>query len=96
MGLIHRKWKKKKILVLSLLLPILFLYYDNIKSPENQFLAKIAVGSINFYQENISHNVFFIKCRYKVTCSEYTKRAIIKTGFFQGLSKGWNRATSCF
>jgi hypothetical protein len=56
----------------------------------NIFLIKL----INFYQKNISR---FTKrnCVFYPTCSEYSKQALEKYGFWRGLRLSLNRIGRC-
>jgi putative membrane protein insertion efficiency factor len=49
-------------------------------------MKKISIKLIEFYQKHISK--FFsgagVHCKYYPTCSEYTKQALNKYGFFKG------------
>ena len=49
---------------------------------------------IQFYQWVISP-LFPATCRFTPSCSEYTKQAINKYGFFQGSLMGWRRIRKC-
>lgn len=56
-------------------------------------MKQIAVFFINVYQ-------FFSRftprvCRFHPTCSDYTKQAILKYGFFKGLWLGTKRILRC-
>ncbi|MDD2871043.1 MAG: membrane protein insertion efficiency factor YidD [Candidatus Gracilibacteria bacterium] len=58
---------------------------------------------INIYQKNLSpDHSFWAKntypggyCKYTPTCSEYTKQALVKYGFFRGWLKGIWRIIRC-
>jgi len=57
-------------------------------------LLKIAVALIDFYQKHI--RIFLpVCCRFTPSCSEYTKQAIVKYGFFIGIIKGMKRLLIC-
>ncbi|MBI2022350.1 membrane protein insertion efficiency factor YidD [Candidatus Daviesbacteria bacterium] len=65
-------------------------------------MSKLALLIINFYQRYLSFDrgvfgVFSIggACRYPVSCSEYTKKAIIEHGFLKGSLMGIRRIISC-
>lgn len=65
-------------------------------------MTKLAVFLINFYQRFLSFDKGLLAvlapggaCRYCVSCSEYTKRAIIKYGMILGSWKGVCRIISC-
>jgi putative membrane protein insertion efficiency factor len=49
---------------------------------------------IQFYQWVISP-LFPATCRFTPSCSEYSKQAIKKYGFFQGSLMGWRRIRKC-
>ncbi len=57
-------------------------------------MKKLSIIFINFYQKRISpllgHN-----CKYNPSCSEYTKQAIKKYGFFKGSLIGFKRILKC-
>lgn len=57
-------------------------------------LQKIAVNLINIYQGGIGV-ILPSACRFRPTCSEYTKQAIVKYGFFKGSGKGLARVLAC-
>ena len=52
------------------------------------------MGIIILYQKAISP-LFPPTCRYVPTCSEYTKKAIIKYGPFKGVKLGLTRILKC-
>ena len=57
-------------------------------------LNKAAVFIIRFYQNYISP-MKQSTCRFFPTCSEYTKLAILKYGFFKGCMLGFLRLVKC-
>ena len=56
-------------------------------------MKKILIGIINIYQK-IPGN-FHGYCKHIPTCSEYTKQAIEKYGFFKGIFLGFIRILKC-
>ncbi|MBP3255438.1 MAG: membrane protein insertion efficiency factor YidD [Clostridia bacterium] len=60
-------------------------------------MKKIGIWFINFYKKYISQIFSFhgIHCKYYPTCSEYTKQAIEKYGFFKGCFLGIIRILKC-
>ena len=56
-------------------------------------MTKIIVFLINVYQKLPlkSH----LACCFIPTCSEYTKQAVLKYGFFKGLGRGFLRVCRC-
>ncbi len=67
-------------------------------------LVKIAVFFINIYQKYLSFDTGIPKkiglvhntvCHMYPTCSEYTKQAIQKHGFFKGITLGIKRLGRC-
>ena len=65
-------------------------------SNHNNILVKFGCGMVRTYQLCISP---FIggraACRFTPTCSEYTRQAILKYGFFQGIWLGIKRISRC-
>ena len=58
------------------------------------WVKKISIFLINFYQKHISH-LLGDNCKYEPSCSEYTKQAIEKYGFFKGSFIGFKRILKC-
>ena len=60
-------------------------------------MKKFLIKLIEWYQKNISAWIGHknIKCKYYPTCSEYTKQAIEKYGFFKGSFIGFKRILKC-
>lgn len=60
-------------------------------------MKKISILLIHFYKKYISPIFCFlgINCKYYPTCSEYTKQAIQKYGFFKGSFLGIKRILRC-
>lgn len=59
-------------------------------------LSAFAVKSINWYQrKGGSHYFFALECNFEPSCSEYTKQAIIKHGFYRGVVDGLSRIRRC-
>lgn len=57
-------------------------------------LKYISIVLINFYQNKISP-LLGHRCKYYPSCSEYTKQAIEKYGFFKGVGRGIIRILKC-
>ncbi len=57
-------------------------------------LERVGVGLLNIYQRYIRITLPS-SCRFIPTCSEYTKQAITKYGFFPGMLKGLKRLLHC-
>jgi len=60
-------------------------------------MKKIGILLILFYKKYISPIFHFlgVECKYYPTCSEYTRQAIEKYGFFKGLFLGIIRILKC-
>ena len=60
-------------------------------------MKKIGILIIIFYKKYISPIFHFlgVECKYYPTCSEYTRQAIEKYGFFRGLFLGIIRILKC-
>ncbi|MEX0869918.1 MAG: membrane protein insertion efficiency factor YidD [Candidatus Spechtbacterales bacterium] len=67
----------------------------------NETSKLLFIGLIEIYQWTISpdHGVFSIytfgKCKFRPTCSEYTKNMIQEHGAIQGSKKGLNQIRKC-
>jgi putative membrane protein insertion efficiency factor len=57
-------------------------------------LERVAVQLLNVYQRYI-RIILPSSCRFMPSCSEYTKQAITKYGFFPGIFKGVKRLLRC-
>ncbi|SHJ77469.1 hypothetical protein SAMN02745227_00616 [Anaerobranca californiensis DSM 14826] len=57
-------------------------------------MVKIFIIIINFYQKYISP-LKGPSCRFYPTCSEYSKEAFVKYGFFKGLILTIKRVSKC-
>jgi len=57
-------------------------------------LERIALELIDIYQ-NYIRIILPSSCRFVPSCSEYTRQAILKFGFFQGTFKGIKRLLRC-
>ena len=60
-------------------------------------MKKLGILLISFYKKYIS-KIFYswgIRCKYYPTCSEYTRQAIEKYGFFKGIFLGFIRILKC-
>jgi len=65
-------------------------------------MSKICITLINFYQTFLSFDGGVLSvltpggaCRYEITCSEYTKKAILKYGLITGIIMGAKRIWRC-
>jgi len=65
-------------------------------------MKSLVISLINFYQQFLSFDkgllVFLAPggaCRFEVSCSEYTKQAILSFGVQKGIWMGFKRILSC-
>jgi len=70
--------------------------FDWQRPPAEQASAVAAVRAIEWYQENLSGKLTFIRCRFNVSCSEYAKRAFRDHGFVVGVTETFFRVTRCW
>jgi len=96
LGVYMNTKRLKKIILFSLMVLLsCLLVLDSTKSPSQQYSSQLAISGIELYQEHLSGKIPFIRCRYKVTCSEYTKRMIQKHGIFKGSLLSITRIIRC-
>lgn len=65
-------------------------------------MQKLLISLINIYQKYLSFDSGILAilvpggaCRYKISCSEYTKLSIKKFGIQKGIGLGLKRLASC-
>lgn len=65
-------------------------------------MKNLLISLINFYQTFLSFDTGALRifapngaCRFEVTCSEYTKQAIMKFGVIRGIELGARRLYRC-
>jgi putative component of membrane protein insertase Oxa1/YidC/SpoIIIJ protein YidD len=82
-------------------LAVVFVFFlaaaaDALRPADRQFSARAYVGLVEFYQADISPRLrSYITCRYRPTCSEYSKQAVLRFGILRGLALSWRRLNSC-
>ncbi|MFA5503910.1 MAG: membrane protein insertion efficiency factor YidD [Vulcanimicrobiota bacterium] len=64
------------------------------KAEHSSFAGKLALKLIGGYQV-ISRKYLPPSCRFRPTCSEYTRQAIVKYGFLKGTAMGAWRICRC-
>lgn len=89
--------KKKAAYFLFLIAFLISLFViDSFNPPNKQCGSIIAINVIEFYQKKISNKMPYIKCRYKVSCSIYSKNEIKKNGVYKGAWICIKRLSRCF
>lgn len=65
-------------------------------------MKKLLVSIINFYQIFLSFDSGILRilapggvCRYEISCSQFTKEAILKYGVWKGVGIGFKRLLAC-
>ena len=78
------------LVVLSLLIA------DSLRAPNNQISASCWIDAVHVYQR-VGRPITgkFIQCRYRPTCSEYSKEAVARYGFPRGILMTIRRLESC-
>jgi hypothetical protein len=56
---------------------------------------KLAIQLIDIYQHHVSDKIPFLKCKYKISCSEYSKNVIKEHGLRKGIILSFKRINSC-
>jgi putative component of membrane protein insertase Oxa1/YidC/SpoIIIJ protein YidD len=64
------------------------------RTPRHNPLAHVGIGFLFIYQHVFSEQ-FQASCIYEVSCSEYTKLCIRRSGLIGGMLKGFNQLTEC-
>jgi len=70
--------------------------YDATREPRSQTLANLYTRSVELYQGHgraVSSRIF--QCRYRPTCSEYSRQAVGRYGIAAGLRLTLRRLASC-
>lgn len=66
-------------------------------------MKRLTLASIRFYQRYLNFNGFLFRflflteraCRFRPTCSEYTREAVERHGLLRGLGLGLGRVLKC-
>gem|GEM_PF-421865 len=93
---------KKKVWALikkAFLLFLVLILLDGIRAPERQVVTRVMAAMIEVYQRYVAEDILRKNnihiCRYTPTCSEYTKRALLKYGLYKGSVMGVCRIVRC-
>ena len=84
--------------ILSIILFIFYLFLESFLPFKYQVTANISVFMISLYQETASKKLSSLGvniCKFKPTCSVYTKEAIIRYGSLKGWALGVYRILRC-
>jgi hypothetical protein len=69
---------------------------DSFRPAEQQYSARAYVGLAGIYQSHISPRMrSYVRCRYRPTCSEYSRQAVARYGLPAGLRMSIGRTLSC-
>ena len=69
---------------------------DSLRSPEQQLSARAYVRLVDTYQGHVSPGMrSYVRCRYRPTCSEYSRQAVARYGLAPGLMMSVQRTLSC-
>ncbi len=89
--------RRIKVIFLSAVLVFgLAFILDISRQPENQFLARLYIGSVHIYQA-VGRPLLegTVACRFRPTCSDYSIQAVEKHGLIRGLDLTFKRIYSC-
>lgn len=70
--------------------------FDAARPSASQVTARMYVRLVEMYQQHgraLSSRIF--QCRFRPTCSEYSRQAVSKHGIAGGLRLTWTRLASC-
>jgi putative membrane protein insertion efficiency factor len=69
---------------------------ESLRPAEHQFSARAYVGLVGIYQLHISPSMrSYVRCRYRPTCSEYSRQAVARHGLLTGFRRSIARTLSC-
>jgi hypothetical protein len=69
---------------------------DSLQPPEQQVSARAYIGLVGIYQSHLSPGLRpYVRCRYRPTCSEYSRQAVFRHGLLPGLWTSIGRTLSC-
>lgn len=88
--------KFRRSLALLALVAAIFLALDLSKPPRGQTATKLALHAIDFYQTRVSTLLPLVRCRYKISCSNYAREAIGQHGLWLGAQMTAKRLLRCF
>jgi hypothetical protein len=86
--------KFRKIILANIFFISIFLGYSSLTGNIIDG-DKLAIKLIEGYQNYFSDKVPFIKCKYRISCSEYSKNAIKEHGLKKGIILSFKRINSC-
>ena len=87
---------RRKGLRAALAVVALWLLHDWLVPPRYAVDARAAVFAVDTYRARVSPSVSrFVVCRFKPTCSQYGREAILKYGFLFGGAKTIWRVARC-
>jgi len=79
-----------------LLVVVLLLAFDWLQNSDQQLSARLYTSAVRQYQTVGSPLLGrWVSCRYQPTCSEYSRQAVLKHGFPQGMALTVRRLASC-
>ena len=75
---------------------VMALAADSFQPAGRQYSARAYVGLVGIYQSHISPSMrSYVRCRYRPTCSEYSRQAVARHGLLTGLWMSIGRTLSC-
>ena len=84
----------KKIILAFLFFFFIFFSYAGLTRNIIKF-DNLAIKLIEGYQYYLSDKIPFLKCKYKISCSEYSKNVIKEHGLKKGVVLSFKRINSC-
>ncbi|MEP7362087.1 MAG: membrane protein insertion efficiency factor YidD [Acidobacteriota bacterium] len=88
--------KRPESYLAAVLLLLVLAGVDATREPSHQFTARAYVGAVEAYQRYLRPaSSMIFQCRYRPTCSEYSRQAVARHGIATGLRLTWNRLVSC-
>lgn len=96
MSALRQRLKRPETYLVAVAILFAIAAYDANRAPESQAAARCYVRLVEAYQRHgRSLSTMVFQCRYRPTCSEYSRQVVSKYGLARGLQLTFHRLASC-